>query len=380
MNIPSRLPDIGTTIFTVMSKMAQDHGAINLSQGFPDFPIDPQLADLVAQAMRQGHNQYAPMAGVISLRQSIAAMINRAFDTAVDPESEITITAGATEAIYSVVAAFVGEGDEVILFDPAYDSYNPAIRLNGGTPVHINLRYPEFKIDWDQVVSRITSRTRMIIINTPHNPLGTVLSATDLESLERIALKHGLIVLSDEVYEKLIYDNARHESVLRYPGLAAQSFACFSFGKTFHVTGWKIGYVVGPKQLMNEVRKAHQYIVFSVNTPVQVALGRYLEHPENYEDLPAFYQRKRDFFLNEVKGSSFEPLVTRGSYFQLMSYRGISAKGDVEMAGELTRKHKVAAIPVSVFYKDKTDNHLLRFCFAKQEETLASAAAILKKI
>lgn len=380
MNIPSRLPDIGTTIFTVMSKMAQDHGAINLSQGFPDFPIDPQLADLVAQAMRQGHNQYAPMAGLISLRQSIAAMINRAFDTAVDPESEITITAGATEAIYSVVAAFVGEGDEVILFDPAYDSYNPAIRLNGGTPVHINLRYPEFKIDWDQVVSRITSRTRMIIINTPHNPLGTVLSATDLESLERIALKHGLIVFSDEVYEKLIYDNARHESVLRYPGLAAQSFACFSFGKTFHVTGWKIGYVVGPKQLMNEVRKAHQYIVFSVNTPVQVALGRYLEHPENYEDLPAFYQRKRDFFLNEVKGSSFEPLVTRGSYFQLMSYRGISAKGDVEMAGELTRKHKVAAIPVSVFYKDKTDNHLLRFCFAKQEETLASAAAILKKI
>jgi methionine transaminase len=380
MNIPSRLPDIGTTIFTVMSRMALDHGAINLSQGFPDFPIDTRLTDLVAQAMREGHNQYAPMAGVISLRQSIAAMISRAYNVTVDPEAEITITAGATEAIYSVVAAFVGAGDEVILFDPSYDSYDPAVRLNGGVPIHLNLRYPQFTIDWDEVVSRITPRTRMIIINTPHNPLGTVLSATDLVSLERIALKHGLIVLSDEVYEKLIYDKARHESVLRYPGLAARSFACFSFGKTFHVTGWKVGYVVGPKELMNEVRKAHQFIVFSVNTPVQVALARYLESPENYEELPAFYQHKRDFFLNEVSGSSFEPLVTRGSYFQLMSYRSISARGDVEMAEELTRKHKVAAIPVSVFYKDKTDNHLLRFCFAKREETLAAAAAILKKI
>jgi methionine transaminase len=380
MNIPSRLPDIGTTIFTVMSRMALDHGAINLSQGFPDFPIDTRLTDLVAQAMREGHNQYAPMAGVISLRQSIAAMISRAYNVTVDPETEITITAGATEAIYSVVAAFVGAGDEVILFDPSYDSYDPAVRLNGGVPIHLNLRYPQFTIDWDEVVSRITPRTRMIIINTPHNPLGTVLSATDLVSLERIALKHGLIVLSDEVYEKLIYDKARHESVLRYPGLAARSFACFSFGKTFHVTGWKVGYVVGPKELMNEVRKAHQFIVFSVNTPVQVALARYLESPENYEELPAFYQHKRDFFLSEVSGSSFEPLVTRGSYFQLMSYRSISARGDVEMAEELTRKHKVAAIPVSVFYKDKTDNHLLRFCFAKREETLAAAAAILKKI
>jgi methionine transaminase len=380
MNIPSRLPDIGTTIFTVMSRMALDHGAINLSQGFPDFPIDTRLTDLVAQAMREGHNQYAPMAGVISLRQSIAAMISRAYNVTVDPEAEITITAGATEAIYSVVAAFVGAGDEVILFDPSYDSYDPAVRLNGGVPIHLNLRYPQFTIDWDEVVSRITPRTRMIIINTPHNPLGTVLSATDLVSLERIALKHGLIVLSDEVYEKLIYDKARHESVLRYPGLAARSFACFSFGKTFHVTGWKVGYVVGPKELMNEVRKAHQFIVFSVNTPVQVALARYLESPENYEELPAFYQHKRDFFLNEVSGSSFEPLVTRGSYFQLMSYRSISARGDVEMAEELTRKHKVAAIPVSVFYKDKIDNHLLRFCFAKREETLAAAAAILKKI
>jgi methionine transaminase len=380
MNIHSRLPDIGTTIFTVMSRMALDHGAINLSQGFPDFPIDTHLADLVAQAMKDGHNQYAPMAGVISLRQSIAAMVSRCYNTVVDPETEITITAGATEAIYSVVAAFVGAGDEVILFDPAYDSYNPAIRLNGGVPVHINLRYPQFAIDWDEVVSKITPRTRMIIINTPHNPLGTVLSAADLESLERIVLKHGLIVLSDEVYEKLIYDKARHESVLRYPGLAAQSFACFSFGKTFHVTGWKVGYVVGPTHLMKEVRKAHQYIVFSVNTPVQVALARYLESAENYEDLPSYYQHKRDFFLNELNGSSFEPLVTRGSYFQLMSYSNIAAIGDVEMAEELTRKHKVAAIPVSVFYKDKTDNKLLRFCFAKREETLAAAAAILKKI
>lgn len=363
-----------------MSKMAQDHGAINLSQGFPDFPIDPRLIELVSDAMKDGYNQYAPMAGVMALRQSISEMLGRAYNVTVDPETQVTITAGATQAIYSVIAAFIGSGDEVIMFDPAYDSYNPAVRLNGGIPVHINLRHPGFSIDWDEVVSRITPRTRMIVINTPHNPLGVVLSASDLETLQQIVLKYGLLVLSDEVYEKLIFDNHRHESVLRYPDLATRSFACYSFGKTFHATGWKVGYVVGPAALMAEVRKAHQYIVFSVNTPMQIGLAKYLQQPESYEGLASFYESKRDFFLREILGSSFEPLVTRGSYFQLLSYRGISDKPDVEMAAELTRKHKVAAIPVSVFYQDRTDNHLLRFCFAKTNETLATAAAILKKI
>jgi methionine transaminase len=378
MKITSRLPDVGTTIFTVMSKMAQDHGAINLSQGFPDFPIDSALVELVHNAMKDGHNQYAPMAGVMKLRESIAAMVNRTYGTAIDPEAEVTITAGATEAIFSVVAAFINSGDEVILFDPSYDSYNPAVRLNGGIPIHINLKFPAFTIDWDEVVSKITARTKMIVINTPHNPLGTVLKESDLKRLEEIVLKNGLILLSDEVYERLVFDQTIHESVLRYPALFTRSLACFSFGKTFHSTGWKVGYIVGPSALMAEARKTHQFITFSVNTPVQVGLADYLQNPENYESLSEFYQRKRDLFLDEIRGSSFEPFKTSGSYFQLLSYKNISKMPDKEMAIELTQKFKVAAIPVSVFYQDKTDNKLLRFCFAKQEETLMKACRILK--
>jgi methionine transaminase len=380
MNIPSRLPDVGTTIFTVMSRMALEHGAINLSQGFPDFPLDEEIIQLVHKYMVDGHNQYAPMPGTVSLRESIASMIKRTYNHSVVADTEITITAGATQAIFSTIAAFVSPGDEVILFDPSYDSYNPAIRLNGGIPVHINLRFPDFTIDWAEVRSRITPRTRMIMINTPHNPLGTVLQESDLRELEYIASEHNLIVLSDEVYERLIYDGAAHQSVLRFPTLAARSIACFSFGKTFHATGWKVGYAVGPEYLMKEIRKTHQFIVFSVNTPVQLALAEYLLTPVHYEKLGVFYQAKRDFFLAQIKGSSFEPLKTTGSYFQLLSYRSIEKIPDIQMAEKLTREFKVASIPVSVFYQDKTDDHLLRFCFAKKEETLEKAGKILRNI
>lgn len=380
MKITSRLPDIGTSIFTVMSKMALDYDAINLSQGFPDFMIDEKIIDLVHRYMLEGNNQYAPMPGTPALRNAIAGVIDRTYRRKVDPEKEITISSGATESIYSIIAAFINSGDEVIVFDPSYDSYNPVIRLNGGVPVHINLEGPDFSVDWDLVRSKITNRTRMIIINTPHNPSGAVLRETDLTELEKIVLQRNLLVLSDEVYERLIFDKLLHQSVLRFPALAEHSLAVFSFGKTFHATGWKVGYVVAPEYLMKEVRKAHQFVVFSVNTPVQLALAEYLQDPTTYEGLGDFYQEKRDFFLRQIKGSSFEPLTSHGSYFQLLSYQNISSKPDVEMAEELTKKFKVAAIPVSVFYQDKTDNRLLRFCFAKKEETLEKACAILKSL
>jgi methionine aminotransferase len=360
--------------------MALDYGAINLSQGFPDFAIDNKIIDLVHRFMLEGHNQYAPMLGMPALRSIISEVIQRSFNNVADPETEITITSGATEAIYAAIAAFITPGDEVIVFDPSYDSYNPVVRLNGGTPVHINLRYPDFSVDWDLVRSKITRRTKMIIVNTPHNPSGSILNEADLKELESIALQHNILVLSDEAYERLIFDDNIHQSVLRYPGLASQSLAVFSFGKTFHATGWKMGYVVAPGFLMEEIRKTHQFIVFSVNTPIQLALAEYLKTPEHYESLGAFYQRKRDFFLQQMKGSSFEPLACKGSYFQLMSYQNIARKPEIEMAEELTKKFKVAAIPVSVFYQDKTDHSVLRFCFAKKEETLEKACAILRTI
>jgi methionine transaminase len=380
MVVHSRLPDIGTSIFAVMSKMALEHGAINLSQGFPDFALDEKIIHLVHHYMLEGNNQYAPMPGTPALRQIIAEVIMNTYGHKADPETGITITAGATEGIFSCISAFINPGDEVILFDPAYDSYDPAIRLNGGIPVQINLRFPDFSIDWNEVKKKISSRTKMIMINTPHNPSGAVLKEEDLRELERLALEHNLIVLSDEVYDRLIYDGIRHRSVLTLPGLASQSVAIFSFGKTFHATGWKTGYVIAPENLTREIRKTHQFIVFAVNTPVQLALAEYMKTPEHYLHLGSFYQRKRDFFLEQIKGSSFEPLPCHGSYFQVVSYKHIADKSDVEMAQELTRKFKVASIPVSVFYQDKTDNRLLRFCFAKKEETLAKAGEILRKI
>ncbi len=380
MNVQSRLPDVGTSIFTVMSKMALDYGAINLSQGFPDFMIDEKIISLVHKYMLEGHNQYAPMPGTPALRNSIAQVIQKTYGRQVDPDTQITITSGATESTYSIIAALIAPGDEVIIFDPSYDSYNPAVRLNGGVPVHINLNAGDFSIDWPTVRSKINKRTRMIIINTPHNPSGAVLHENDLKELEKIALEHDLLVLSDEVYERLIYDGLTHQSILRYPGLAEQSLAVFSFGKTFHATGWKVGYVVASPTLTKEILKAHQFVVFSVNTPVQLALAEYLQTPKHYLELGDFYQKKRDFFLDQMKGSSFEPLPSYGSYFQLMSYKRISNKPDVEMANDLLKKSKVASIPVSVFYKDGTDNRLLRFCFAKKEETLEKACTILRAL
>ncbi|MBX2967898.1 MAG: aminotransferase class I/II-fold pyridoxal phosphate-dependent enzyme [Cyclobacteriaceae bacterium] len=380
MNIKSRLPDISTSIFAIMSKMAADYGAINLSQGFPDFQVDPVVIDLIHKQMKAGHNQYAPMPGAPALRNIIAEVIFKTYNHKVSPETEITISAGATEALYAAIAAFVHLGDEVIVFDPAYDSYNPAIRLNGGVPVHINLKYPDFSIDWEEVKSRITSRTRMIMVNTPQNPSGAVLSSQDLKELESLTEEHDLIVLSDEVYERIIFDNIRHESVLHYPNLAKRSIAVFSFGKTFHATGWKVGYAIAPEALTREIRKTHQFITFSVNTPVQLALAEYMQTPAHYENLGSFYQQKRDYFLQGIKGSSFEPMPCHGSYFQSLSYKNISTFPDRQMAEELTIKHKVASVPVSVFYNDKTDNKLLRFCFAKSEQTLDQAMEILRKI
>jgi methionine aminotransferase len=360
-----------------MSKMALEHQAINLSQGFPDFDIDPKIIDLVYRFMKEGHNQYAPMPGVPSLRNVIAEVIQRTFNHSADAETNITITAGATEGIFAAVSALIGAGDEVIVFDPAYDSYDPAIRLNGGVPIHINLLYPHFSIDWEIVRSKITPRTKLIMINTPHNPCGVVMSDGDMQELEKIVAQHGLIVLSDEVYERLIFDGKKHQSVLRFPGLVSNSLAVFSFGKTFHATGWKVGYIVAPEPLTREIRKAHQFVVFSVNTPIQMALAEYMQEPSHVESLGQFYQQKRDFFLEQIKGSSFEPLTCHGSYFQLLSYKSVSSKSDVEMAEYLTKEFKVASIPVSAFYQDKTDHRILRFCFAKKEDTLAKAGKIL---
>ena len=380
MNIQSRLPEVGTSIFAIMSKMALEHGAINLSQGFPDFPVDKKIIDLIHQRMMDGHNQYAPMPGVPALRNVIAEVIANTYSYTVDPETEITITAGGTEAIFAAIASLVDKGDEVILFDPSYDSYGPAIRLNGGVPVHINLRFPDFSIDWQEVKSKITSATKMIMVNTPQNPSGSVLTETDLKMLQSLAEEHNLLVLSDEVYERIIFENIKHQSVLHYPQLAKRSMAVFSFGKTFHATGWKVGYVVAPPHITAEIRKAHQFITFSVNTPVQLALAEYMKTPEHYISLGSFYQQKRDYFLRGIKGSSLEPLACYGSYFQSLSYKSISSLPDREMAEELTKKQKVASIPVSAFYQDKTDNKILRFCFAKSEQTLDKAIEILRKL
>lgn len=380
MELTSRLPDVGTSIFTVMSKMAADHQAINLSQGFPDFPVSEALIGLIHSYMKGGHNQYAPMPGVPALRSVISKVVQDSYGLSVDPDTEVTITAGGTEALFSAIAALVRPGDEVIVFDPSYDSYDPAIRLNGGTPVHIQLRLPDFSIPWDQVRERINGRTRMVLINSPHNPSGAVLAAADMLTLQTLAAEHDLIVLSDEVYERIIFDGLSHQSVLGYPELARRSIAVFSFGKTFHATGWKVGYAVAPPYLTREIRKAHQFITFSVNTPTQLALADYMTSPDNYLHLGKFYQAKRDFFLSQLRGSGLEPLPCHGSYFQLLSYHKISNQPDLQMAEWLTREKKLAAIPVSVFYHDKTDHRLLRFCFAKQEQTLSQAGDILRSL
>jgi methionine aminotransferase len=378
--ITSKLPDVGTSIFSVMSKMAQEHNAINLSQGFPDFEVSAKLISLVDGYMQKGMNQYAPMPGVFALREAIARMTSDLHAVNIDPENEVTVTSGATEAIFDIITATVHQRDEVILFDPAYDCYDPAIRLSGGTPIHLKLKQPDFSIDWQEVKSVITSKTKLIIINTPHNPSGSVLSADDLQQLEGLVRDTNILILSDEVYEHIIYDDLPHESVLRYPALKERSAAVYSFGKTYHATGWKMGYVIAPDWWTSEIRKMHQFVTFGTSTPVQYALADYIGDSENYNYVPKFYQQKRDHFLKLIAGSRLKPVPCRGTYFQLLSYQGLYELGDRQMAEYLTKEKGLATIPISVFYGDQQDDQLLRVCFAKGEDTLEKAAEILCKI
>lgn len=378
--VSSKLPKVGTTIFTVMSKLAQEHQAINLSQGFPDFEIDPLLPELVAKHMKEGKNQYAPMQGILPLRETLAAKMERSYGVKYHPDTEITITAGGTEAIYSAIAAFVREGDEVVIFTPAYDCYEPAVLLNGGKPVFVQMKTPGYTIDWSEVKKVLNRKTRMIIVNTPHNPTGTVLRKQDMKELEKLTRNTDILILSDEVYEHIIFDKHEHQSVCRFPALAERSLIVYSFGKTFHITGWKIGYVLGPENLMTEFRKAHQFIVFSCNTPIQYALNDYLLDEKNYKSLGKIYQQKRDYFVSGIKDSRFKIVPGNGTYFQLLDYSAISQEKDTDFAVRMTKEMKLASIPVSVFYHKKVDNKVLRFCFAKKEETLDKAIEILNKI
>lgn len=378
--INSKLPQVGTTIFTVMSALANKHGAVNLSQGFPDFPVSEELIDLVTKYMQDGMNQYAPMQGVPKLREVIADKVEKLYGGSYDPGEEINVTAGATQAIYTAITACVREGDEVIIFTPAYDCYEPAVSLVGGKSVFVQLKTPDYRVDWDEVKKMVNGRTRMIIINTPHNPTGAVWSEDDMRQLEKITSGTDIIVLSDEVYEHIIFDGKQHESVCKYPELASRSLVVLSFGKTFHATGWKMGYIMGPSTLMKEFRKVHQFNVFTCHSPVQYALADFLESEKNYKDLGAFYQQKRDLFMELVSGSRFKPVPTYGTYFQLLDYSDITDEGDVEYAERLTIESGIASIPVSVFYNAKTDNKVLRFCFAKSDETLQKGAEILCKI
>lgn len=376
----SKLPHTGTTIFSVMSRLATEYNALNLSQGFPNFPASPELIELVNKYMKKGFNQYALMSGAPELREAIAHKIKVQYKVKYNPETEITITSGATEALYAAITAIIKPGDEVIVFEPAYDSYVPAIELNGGKPVFITLKPPLFKIDWQEVRNKITDRTKLIIINTPHNPATTILSEEDLIQLADIVTDADLLVLSDEVYEHIVFDHQRHHSVFTNAELKERSFIVGSFGKTFHVTGWKVGYCLAPRELSYEFRKIHQYLTFSTNTPVQLAFAEYLANPENYLHVSAMYERKRDIFLNSIKNSrlTFEP--SQGSYFQNLSYSDISDENDYELAKKLTMEAGVASIPISVFYHKKDDYKTLRFCFAKDDETLEKAGAILSKL
>jgi methionine aminotransferase len=376
----SKLPNLETTIFSVMSALAHQHKAINLSQGFPNFESDKTLQELVTKAMHDGFNQYAPMPGTFGLRNAIAQKFDHLYGSTYHPESEIVVTAGATQAIYTAITAFIRPKDEVIVFRPAYDCYVPTIELNGGIPISIQLEAPHYKVDWDAVRTKVNSNTKMIIINTPHNPSGTIFSKDDMLQLQEITRDTNIIVLSDEVYEHIIFDGLEHQSVCRFSELKARSFITASFGKTFHNTGWKVGYCCAPKELMEEFVKVHQFNVFSVNHPVQKALAVYLQNASHYEDLSGLFQEKRDLFLSLIKDSRFTFIPSQGTYFQTLNYSEISAVNDEEFAKWMTIEKGVAAIPVSVFNAGKYDQKMLRFCFAKTDDTLKRAAEILNKI
>ncbi|WP_298474901.1 methionine aminotransferase [uncultured Maribacter sp.] len=379
-HIASKLPDVKTTIFTTIGILANKHKAVNLSQGFPNFKVDPHLLGLVTKAMHNGHNQYAPMAGDISLRETISQKIRTLYNQKYNPETEITITAGATQAIFTAITAFISVGDEVIVIKPAYDSYEPSIIVNGGIPVAITMSPKDYSIDWNIFKNKISSKTKMIIINTPHNPTGTIWSKNDMQQLEEILKNTNIIVLSDEVYEHLVFDGQSHESVAKYKDLANRSIICSSFGKTFHITGWKIGYCVAPSYLMNEFRKTHQFNVFSTHHPSQIALAEYLKNPKSYSSLSSFFQKKRDFFVQELQDSKFKILPCKGTYFQLLDYSNITQEKDISFAERLIKKHKIASIPISVFNENNRDDKVLRFCFAKTQDTLQQAVEILKEL
>jgi methionine aminotransferase len=377
--VPSRLPGVGTTIFTVMSRLAAETGAINLSQGFPEFSAPPLLYDLVLKHMRAGANQYAPMAGVVALREAIARKVEALYGARYDPEHEITVTAGATQALFTAIAALVHPGDEVVLFEPAYDSYAPSVALSGGTAVRARLAFPDYRPDWAEVRRLVGPRTRLIVVNTPHNPSGTTWSEADLRSLASIVDGTGIVVLADEVYEHMVFDGRRHESCARHPALAARSMVVSSFGKTYHVTGWKVGYVLAPRELTLELRRAHQFVVFTVNTPVQLALAEYMADESLHLGLAAFYQRKRDLFRAGLAQTRLRLLPCEGTYFQLASYQGLTGERDDALAERLTRESGVASIPVSAFYQQPPGEPVLRFCFAKNDDTIAKACERLAR-
>ena len=376
----SKLPSTGVSIFAVMSRLAEEHGAINLSQGFPDFDCDPELVDTVVRHMRAARNQYAPMPGVPALREALATKIERLYGRRYDPASEILITSGATEALFSTLTALVHPGDEVLLFQPAYDSYLPAVELSGGIPRFVTLRPPDYRIDWDEVRRAVSPRTRVIVLNTPRNPTGMILDADDVRQLEQILEGTDAIVVSDEVYEHIVFDGARHESMARYPALAARAVVISSFGKTYHTTGWKVGYCAAPQPLAAEIQRVHQFVTFAVNTPVQYAYAEFVMRDPLCASLAPFYQRKRDHFLGLVAESRFRPLPCRGTYFQMLDYSAITDEDDAGFALRLIREHGVAAIPVSPFLQDERPGPVLRFCFAKRDETLERAAERMCRI
>jgi methionine aminotransferase len=379
-HIVSKLSGVETSIFAVMSGLAVQHKAINLSQGFPDFPVAADLIDSIHHQMKLGFNQYAPMPGVYQLREQIVQKAKKTYDVNYDVDREVTVTAGATQALFTAISAFIRDEDEVIIFEPAYDSYGPAVRLNGGVVKYAQLRLPDYHIDWKEVARMITHRTKMIVINTPHNPSGSVLTKQDMLELIRLTNNTDIIIISDEVYEHIIFDKKKHESACAYPELRQRSIVVGSFGKTFHATGWKMGYVLAPEALMKEFRKAHQFNVFSVNTPIQYALAEYMKDAEHYIHLGAFYQQKRDYFVERIASSRFKIIPSYGTYFQLLDYSAISDEKEMDFAVRLIEEFGLASIPVSAFYQKKEDNKTLRFCFAKNEETIEKAANILCKI
>jgi len=378
--VKSKLPNTGTSIFAVMTQLAKEHNAVNLSQGFPDFPVNEELINMVNNYMKSGFNQYAPMPGIPQLRQAISKMFNENHGIEYNPETEVNVVAGATQGIFTAISAFIKPGDEAIIFEPAYDSYAPAITVNGGLVKYSQMLAPDFRINWDEVKKMINHMTRMIVINSPHNPTGTILHEDDLLQLEKITRGTDIVVLSDEVYEHLIFDGLQHQSVCRFPELRERSLLVGSFGKTFHATGWKTGFVLAPDYLMKEFRKVHQFVVFAVNTPMQYAVAEYLQDKKHYTNLSNFYQQKRDFFAKKVKNSSFKVLPSYGTYFQLLDYSAISDETEFEFGTRLIKEYGLAGVPVSSFYNKVTENKTIRFCFAKQEETLTKAAEILCKI